>query len=195
MTAPAHAVAAAGRWAVPSPPRSFHLSPLRVLVGLALLATGAALLVLQQEVRVLEAAASRFPLGSLVGEAVHVPGTDLVFYPDYAGPGLRALKVTFSCSSVPLLAPLAFLGAVLACTRRLAPGRVVLGVALASAIVFVVNLGRILLIAVMTANFGVDGYELSHRIVGSAVTVAGACIAFALTFRIVSGSARRSQVG
>lgn len=190
MTSPAHAVVG-GRWAVPAHPRAFRLSPGRGLASAALIAIAIGLVVLQEDVRVVEAAVARLPLGLLVGEAVHVPGTDLVFYPDYAGPGLRALKVTFSCSSVPLLAPLALLGGVLACTRRLSPLRVLVGVAAAAAIVFAVNLGRILLIAVVTARFGVDGYELSHRIVGSAVTVAGACLAFALTFRIISTSARR----
>lgn len=190
MTTPARAVAG-GRWAAPPPPRAVRLSLGRVLGSAALVAIAIGLVACQGDVRVVEAAGARFPLGLLVGEAVHVPGTDLVFYPDHAGSGLRALKVTFSCSSVPLVAPLALLGAVLVCARRLSPRRVVAGVAAAAAIVFAVNLGRILLIAVVTANFGVDGYEVSHRVIGSAVTVAGACAAFALTFRIVSASAGR----
>ena len=100
MTAPASPVPV-GAWAVDRPRSTGWSRVLRVVVALALLAVGVGLIVWQQEVRIVEAAAARLPLAVLLGQAVHVPGTDLVFYPDYAGPGLRALKVTFSCSSVP----------------------------------------------------------------------------------------------
>ena len=186
---------AAGAWAVARPAPALAAGPARLAVALVLLALGVVLVMGQHEVRVIEAAAARAPLAVLVGRAVHVPGTDLVFYPDYRGPGLRALKVTLSCSSVPLVAPLALLGGVLAIVRRLDPRRVLVGVVLAVAAVFAVNLVRILLIAVSTSHFGLDGYEVSHRIVGSAVTVAGACVAFMVTYRVVSSVAHRPRLG
>lgn len=180
---------AAGGWALEPTPSVFRFSPARTLVGAALVLAATALVVWQQDVRTFEAALARGPLGALLGEVVHVPGTDLVFYPDHDGSGLRALKITFSCSSVPIVAPLALLGGAMALTRRLDVGRVLVGTALAIVVVFAVNLLRIVIIAVATSTYGFDGYEVSHRIIGSAVTVVGACVAFIVTFRVVAQAA------
>ncbi len=101
-----------------------------------------------------------------------------------------ALRQTWiPMTALPFWAPLALLGGAMALTRRLDVGRVLVGTALAIVVVFAVNLLRIVIIAVATSTYGFDGYEVSHRIIGSAVTVVGACVAFIVTFRVVAQAA------
>ncbi|HWJ98636.1 MAG TPA: archaeosortase/exosortase family protein [Acidimicrobiales bacterium] len=181
---------------LPSSPRTFSFSPLRAGLGVALIASGALLVQAQADVRVAEAALAAPPLKFVLGEGVHVPGTDLVFYPNYSGHGLRALKVTMSCSSVLVVGPMIAMGGIMAMVRRFSPVRAVVAMGAAAATMFTINLGRIVLIAVATRQFGRDGFEVSHRVVGSGIVLAAATVAFVVAYRIVARYAdvdRRSR--
>jgi exosortase/archaeosortase family protein len=167
------------------------LAPRRLVLGAALIAGGLLLLHHHSEVRVAEAAMSRPVLAVLLGEAVHVGGTDLVFYPNYAAPGLRALKVTLSCSSVLLVGPMLIMGGAMSLVRRFSPLRAAWAMVAAATLVFTVNLLRIAVIAVATRHLGRDGYELSHRIIGSGIVLVAAAVAFMLAYRIVAAYADR----
>lgn len=62
----------------------------------------------------------------------------------------------------------------------------------AASLMFGVNLLRIAIIAVATRHLGRDGYEVSHRIVGSGVVLIAAAIGFVVAYRIVASYAGRA---
>lgn len=169
---------------------SWAFGPIRLLLGIAMVALGAYLVYRQADVRVFEARLSRPILAVLLGTAKHPPGTDLVYYPNFAvSGGLRGLRVTLSCSSVLVVGPMLVMGGAMAMVRRFSPWRAVWAMALAATCMFVINLMRIAVIAVSTYNWGRDGYEVTHRVVGSGIVLVAATVAFVVAYRTVANFA------
>jgi exosortase/archaeosortase family protein len=86
---------------------------------------------------------------------------------------LRGLTITPECTVALIAGPLLLLAALLASTRRLDPGRVLGGAALAVAVVMVTNLTRIALIVVAFNDWGNGGFWWAHVLLGSVVTTLG----------------------
>jgi len=64
-------------------------------------------------------------------------------------------------------------------------------VAVGVAVVALVNQLRILIIALSTSWWGRDGYELSHRLVGSGLVLLSVAMGVSLVWRSSPGSRRR----
>ena len=106
----------------------------------------------------------------------------------------HALRITTECTSAFLLGPLLLVGALVAAAgRRFRLRRVLAATAICAAVAFGFNLLRLTMIAWATNNWGEQtGYEWSHVVAGSIVTIIGATTALAIFLIIVlSGGKRR----
>ncbi|HEX4725900.1 MAG TPA: exosortase P [Pseudonocardiaceae bacterium] len=91
------------------------------------------------------------------------------------------LTMTPECTSAFLLVPLIAVGALLIGLRPRIAGRVTWSLAVAAAILIVVNQVRILTMAALVSWLGTDrGYYWGHTMVGSVVSVFGGAIALVL---------------
>ncbi|MFI6446556.1 exosortase/archaeosortase family protein [Kitasatospora sp. NPDC050543] len=170
--------------------RSFRLFLSGLLILGALL-----LLVFNDRFRSLEAvvAGPVIHLG-LGGEVEVVPRFAAVFFDAHTW-RMEGLRITSDCTAAVVIAPFLALAGVVISFRRFRIGRVLAGVGFAAAILFLVNQLRLLLIAYATHEWGLNhGYGWSHLLVGSVVTSAGAVVAVAVFFLLVSrtGAGRRS---
>ncbi|MEZ5177257.1 MAG: exosortase/archaeosortase family protein [Acidimicrobiales bacterium] len=144
-----------------------------------------------QQIQVAEAAASRPILAVVLGQAVHVPGSNRVFYPNHTGVGLRSLQITSLCSVTPLILPILALGVLAALQRRFSPLRVVVVTGSLVLGLVVVNIARIAMICIATRHWGPGGFELTHRVVGSALIMAAMAASLVAGARLLSSQASR----
>lgn len=163
----------------------------RFLVGLAMLAGGAYLIVIQDRFRQGEAAVVTMLLKPFLGSGVFQFADQFVVRLDarhYLG-----LQITVECTTLVLLTPvLLFSAAVLMFTRVTWP-RWVLATLVGVVIVVIVNLIRIALIAFSTLWWDEAGYEWSHVLIGTLVALVGLVGAALLMLRIMNGTRRTKQ--
>ncbi|MFB9713338.1 archaeosortase/exosortase family protein [Arthrobacter methylotrophus] len=107
---------------------------------------------------------------------------------------LIAFNVTSECSAVVLIAPLLVVGAFFILSQRVSWLRGLAGIVSMLVIVIVTNQARLGLIAWATQTWGISpGYEISHRLVGSLLGIAG-FIASLIALILVSGLRRARTV-
>jgi exosortase/archaeosortase family protein len=156
-----------------------------VTLGLAALA----LVVFAFQVREVEARLGAFMAQIVTGHpAAAIPGADF-FYVLEQTTHTFGLTVTSECTSSYLIAPVLFIGGLMALGRRVQLKRVLLGVGLAAVVLFGLNLFRITMIAWATANYGSNGFTWSHEVLGSGITVLG----YVLALTLLVGVARKSS--
>lgn len=107
---------------------------------------------------------------------------------------LIALRVTVECTTLLIGVPLTVVGAVILASTRVPWSRSVLGILAMWAIIFVVNLLRLVIIGWSTQTWGLDpGYEISHVFVGSVVGIIGYALGLAALLLIVGVRPRRRR--
>lgn len=91
------------------------------------------------------------------------------------------LAMTPECTSVFLVLPLIFVGAVMIALRPRVTARVLIALMIGGAILVVVNQLRILTLALLVGWLGTDrGYYWGHTMVGSLISVIGGAVALVL---------------
>jgi len=164
----------------------------RVVVGLALLYVAVRAVEEIDRLRFLEAEIGSHVVERVMGQSYHPAGTALVYYPGGGPKGtFRALEITWQCSVVWAVVPILAVAAGLVLVPRVSWWRLVLAVAVGVAVVALVNQLRILIIALSTSWWGRDGYELSHRLVGSGLVLLSVAMGVSLVWRSSPGSRRR----
>lgn len=146
-------------------------SVVRLTAAMLLLGLTVALIVFQKEYRHLEAvlAAHLFSNGGV--QTYAIPDTGTVMF-RLANQKVFGLEISPECSSAFLIAPFTALGAAMLWRRRLHPGRVGLGVALAALLLVLCNQLRVGMIATLIDNFGLqDGYKWGHLVLGSLLSI------------------------
>lgn len=143
----------------------------RALAALLLCAAGLAMLVQQGAIRVFEAhlAASWFGVG-LAGRVA--ASHDLVIFAWTGGPGI-SMQVTAECTAALIAGPLCIVAAAMLALPRTSPRRLAVALLASVVTVCVANQIRLLCIAVAVQRWGLSGYELSHRFIGSLISIAG----------------------
>ena len=157
-------------------------------VALSLPILGAALYVLlyQNSFRDLEALMAQSWLSTLIEGSVGRIGNLIYFsWPD--GPAI-GLRIGPECTVALLIAPFFVVVATLVSVTRFRVGKTLLGLAIGSAMLLVVNQIRIALIAVSIQQWGMTGYDVSHRFIGTVVGLAGFTAALLVMVKIASGS-------
>jgi len=133
---------------------------------------------------VAEAELSSHVVALVMGSSPRSMASDYVIYPVSGAPGgHRALRITWQCSVVWAALPILGLSAALVLIPRVSWWRLLASAAGGVGLVVVVNQLRILLIAVASAAWGRDGYEISHRVVGSGLVIASVALGAGLIWR------------
>jgi hypothetical protein len=165
----------------------------RVLAVGVLASIGFVLIVLQYQIRHLEADAAAH-LYNLVTPAAAPPGAPVITF----GPGTRGgfgLVITPDCSMALLIAPLCGLGMVLIRPRRAHVRRAAKALAVASIVMVAADLVRIGSIAMTIRMDGIEtGYRVSNLMLGplvSIVCIALSLVLLALMLRPPDGQASR----
>jgi exosortase/archaeosortase family protein len=108
-----------------------------------------------------------------------------------AAPG--GVVVTGECSSALLIAGLLGVGAIVMRSPRFPQKRVAAALAVSAAVLFVLNLARILLIGWATSRWGYNGYDWAHTIVGSLLVVITVVTAVAVFVGILIHQSKRDH--
>lgn len=123
-----------------------------------------------ERLRELEAAVGAVLVGLLMGSSYHQAGSPLVFYP--VGDGrYRALEITWQCSSFVAATPILLVTGLAVLLPNARPRTMAALLAVGLLIVAAANQLRLLVIAVATRRWGDEGFELSHRVVGSGIVL------------------------
>ena len=157
---------------------------LRLLGALMLCGIGIGVIWQQGTVRHDEASIA----GSWFGTVLHgrVGSTrDIVTFGWSKGP-LVGLKITSECTVALLIGPLIILAAIMLAVTKMQIRRLAAGLAVALAIVVVVNQLRLALIAVSTQHWGISGYDVSHKFVGTLVALVGFVAAVLLMIKLAA---------
>lgn len=169
-------------------PRSSRAA--RIAVGLVLLAAAAGLLVWQQQVRAGEMSLAGAWFHLVLSGTTHTAG-DTIYFTWTGGP-LIGLQDTWECTVALLAAPLCAIGGALLALTRMPVRRLLTGLVVALGLLIAVNQVRLAMIAVSLQRWGLDGYDLSHKVLGSIFAIAGFVLA-AMVFLKIAGASPNGQ--
>lgn len=167
----------------------------RLVAGLALVGIVAVLLINNALMRAKEAQAVAVTTSLATGTKAIAVNQSFAWGldPDTTA---HALRVTNECTSAFLLVPLLLVGAVVAAAggRRFRLRRVLTATAICAAVAFGINVLRLTMIAWATNKWGEKaGYEWSHVVAGSVVTIIGATTAVAIFLVILMNGSKRGR--
>lgn len=158
----------------------------RVILGVALTAAAALLILGQQTFRYAEAATMSALLNPFVPGGVFAFGDHFVIRQDalhYLG-----LQITVECTTLVLLVPLLlFAAGVIMFLRRVTWVRFIAATLVGLLLIAVVNLARIGMIAVATVLWKSTGYEWTHILIGTVFALIGIVATFVVMLRIMVG--------
>ncbi|MFI9627444.1 archaeosortase/exosortase family protein [Streptomyces sp. NPDC052042] len=159
----------------------------RVLGSLLLVLCGS-LVVGERSYRFHEMAAAEWLIShvlSLRTMVLEAPDAPVLYAGDEGGFG-RGIALTTGCSSALFIAMLAALSGVLLLFSTRRPTRILLGFALAAALIGGTNLGRLMLIVAMQHRYGDQGFGWTHILFGSVLMMAAALVALLLFLYMVN---------
>lgn len=162
----------------------------RVTGALCLAALGALMFWQQGVIRDGEATLAGDWFGTVLGGSVHT-SEDVVYFSWVDGRAV-GMRITAECTVALLTGPLCLLGGTLLAFTRARWQRLLVGVAAGLVAVVVVNQLRLVLIAVSMQHWGLPGYHVSHKFVGTVVALAGFVAGTLLMLRIATADQRRS---
>lgn len=163
----------------------------RVAAGVVLLATAAVMLVWQEQVRHSEIAIAGLWFDLVLSGTTHT--NDDVIYFTWSGGPLIGMRDTWECTVALLAGPMCAIGGVLLGLTRMPWHRLLAGLGVALGLLVVVNQLRLAMIAFSLQGWGLPGYELSHKTLGSIFAIAGFVIAAGVFLKIAGGSAERPR--
>ncbi len=161
---------------------------LRILCASVPLALGALVLWQQSQVRIVEAVVAQSLLARVMDGPVGQVN-DIVTFPWTGGP-IIGLKITEECTVAYLLGPMCLLVALLTVVTRSSLSRLAGGLFVGVGLLIVVNQIRVAIIAMSTQHWGLEGYDITHKLVGTAISLIGFTIA-ALAMIVVATGRRQ----
>lgn len=166
----------------------------RLLTSLVLLAAAVALF-LWTGVRQWEANASGLLVHWLVDPSAYTSTVKPVVFLNVDTRDMFGLEVTGACTVAYPMAGFLGLLALLAQVSRWSLGRLWIAVVGSSVVLVAVNQIRLLGVAWASKLWGLDvGYEISHRVVGTVITLIGLLLAVAVIFAVIGRDGRTKPV-
>ena len=161
---------------------------MRLAVALVVILAALLALAEQESYRVFESRLASRAVHGLLGYPVIPANSGPTFFFGYHAGGATeylGLQVSLACSSVLLIAPAAFVTAVLAVVGTVRLSRLMLALAATAALVTLINLLRFVLIAQLVDAWGPEsGFGWAHSFFGSVLTLAGLAGATYLYYRL-----------
>jgi exosortase/archaeosortase family protein len=146
------------------------------------LALAALALATLDQLRRWEAALGAVVVGWVLGEGVERPSSSLLSYPVDSG-RFRSLDITWQASSAVVVVPILVVVA-LACLHPAArPGALALRATVGVVLIVTSNQLRFVVIALATARWGDDGFQVAQQLVGSGLVLLAFGVAVAGVLR------------
>ncbi|AHH99637.1 hypothetical protein GCM10010174_17880 [Kutzneria viridogrisea] len=165
----------------------------RALSGAVLLAA-AGLLLAWSGVRQLESELFAALTRTTIDSGAYSSSDAAVVYLNAGTRGMFGLEITSSCTIAYPLAGFLLLLAFLAQVPRWSLARVWLAGLGSTAVLVAVNQVRLLGIAFASREWGLQtGYEISHRVVGTVITLVGLVLAIAIVFAVIGRDSRAAR--
>ena len=163
----------------------------RVAVGLLLLGAGAAMLVWQQQVRFGEVTLAGVWFDLVLSGPTYT-NRDVIYF-GWAESPLIGMRATWECTVALLAGPLCAVAAVVLALTRVPWVRVVAGLGVGLVLLVVVNQIRLAMIAVSIQGWGLAGYDLTHKSIGSIFAIAGFVVAALVFLKIAGATTQRRR--
>lgn len=172
--------------------RSLRRAAFRIVVALVVVGAGIATIVLEQQMRHLEAAVSARLVGLFFADAaVYSPsGAEAAFAFSTSDDRWFGLRITIQCAIALYVGPILILGGLMSSLTRLPLVRVLGATALAVVLMVTLNQVRFVLLAVVLATWGHDAFDWAHSLGGSFLMLFGLAASLFLFFRIIMGAVR-----
>lgn len=116
---------------------------------------------------------------------------NVLMFPWPNGP-MVGLRISAGCTVALLLAPLVLIGALLVAFTRFDLTRVLAGILVGTAALLAVNQIRIAVIAYFIQSWGMPGFELGHKLVGTLIGLAGFAVSAVLMIKFAAPARRAS---
>ena len=160
-----------------TPPTRRRRASVPQLVLAALLAgLAVALIVLLERAVQLEAHVFAQAIPALLGASA-VLGDHATLTVGAGGPTLFSMTVGLACSIVLLLVPYLLIAAALLSAGRISVLRALAAVAVGALLLEAVNTVRVVVIAALTLDDGVNGFGWGHTLIGSVIVLTGLLLA------------------
>jgi len=154
----------------------------RAALSLALFALATLVFMDETDVRRSEAVIAR-GLVEMVTQGRSVASGTIVYF-GVGSPEVVGMDITALCSTAVLMIPLLALAAIIAMVTRAKTARIGLGLSVSLALVLLCNLARYVSAAWAYTTYGVEGFDLVHRYLGSLFVIGGFVVAIALLLRL-----------
>ena len=162
----------------------------RVAGAVCLFALGASMFWQQGRIRAEEATLAGEWFGVLLGGSVNT-SKDVVYFSWLNGSAV-GMRITAECTVALLTGPLCLFGGVVLAFTRARWQRLLVGLTAGLVAVVLVNQVRLMLIAISMQHWGMPGYDVSHKFVGTVVALVGFVAGTLLMLRIATANERRS---
>lgn len=162
----------------------------RVAGALCLVALGVLMFWQQGWIRTEEATIASGWFGAVLGGSVNA-SEDVVYFSWLNGAAV-GMRITAECTVALLTGPLCLFGGAMLAFTRARWRRLLVGLAAGLVAVVVVNQIRMALIAISLQQWGMPGYHVSHKFVGTVVALIGFVAGTLLMMRIATANERRS---
>lgn len=160
----------------------------RLVCALLPLALGGLVLWQQGQVRIGEAALAQSWLGwTMEGPVGHVH--DMITFPWISGP-IIGMQISQQCTVAYLLGPMCLLAALLTALTRSSLIRLAVGLLVGTGLLVIVNQVRVAIIAMSTQHWGISGYDVTHKLVGTLVALIGFTTAALVMIMVATGRRR-----
>lgn len=161
----------------------------RVAGALCLVGLGLLMFWQQGWIRNEEATLAGDWFGVVLGGSVNT-SKDIVYFSWLDGPAV-GMRITAECTVALLTGPLCLFGAAMLAFTRARWHRLLVGLAAGLVALVVVNQVRLMLIAISLQQWGMPGYDVSHKFVGTVVALVGFVAGTLLMLRIATANERR----
>lgn len=158
---------------------------LRLLCAAVPIALGALALWQQSQVRVLEAVVARAWLNPVLDGPVGQV-SDIVYFAWVGGPVI-GMQVSEQCTVAYLLGPMCLLAALLVAITKSSLLRLGAALLVGASLLVIVNQLRLAIIALGTQHWGLTGYDVTHKLMGTAFALVGFTLAALVMVVVATG--------
>lgn len=157
----------------------------RILCACIPLALGGLVIWQQAHVRIGEAVIAQSWLGWFMSGPVSQVH-DIVFFSWVGGPVI-GMQISQECTVAYLLGPMCLLAALMTALTKARLLRLASGLLIGAGLLIIVNQIRVAIIAMSTQHWGISGYDVSHKLVGTLVALIGFTIAASVMIIVSTG--------
>lgn len=136
---------------------------------------------------------SQWAISTVLSTGTRITGDGTSLLVGLGGTRAFTLQIGIACSVVLILVPFLLVAAAMLASGRASVLRTIPAVIVGTAALFVVNLVRMVLIARLTMDDGLDGFGWAHTVYGSAIVLVGLIVVIVVFIAVMSIGRRRPR--